>query len=355
MSRQESNLYKRGSLWWVKIERQGRKIHESTGETTLKGAREYRDRALDKLKKLRNGLRDDVTYDKAMEQFLEHCDVTLKPKSVKRYETSAFAMESYFTGKLLGDIGKGDIAAYLSDRKREVSGSSVNRDRACLSAMYSFALDRDYVQFNPVLNVKKMKESEPHTRNLSLEEFQAVYAKSGKLLADMIEFDVETGLRASELVYLAWPQVDLKAHQITIIDTKSGRDRIVPLTDRAMAILASQIRHTQTALVFWHAEGKPYKHVNRAFKAAAKAAKVEAVTFHDLRRTFTCWHLSKGVSLHLLSKVLGHSTPVITDKHYAFFQKEDIHLAIRGVTNSSQAQRTSDVNLSKTTGKGKTK
>lgn len=355
MPRKETNLYKRGEIWWVKIERQGNKIHESTGETSIIKAREYRERALDKLKKLRNGLRDDVTYDKAMEEFLEHCDRTLKPKSVKRYEVSAFAMESYFTGKNLGDITKGDIAAYLSDRKREVSGSSVNRDRACLSSMYSFAVDRDYVQFNPVLNVKKMRESEPHTRNLSLAEFQAVHAKCPRLLADMVEFAVETGLRASELVYLTWPQVDLKAHQITIIETKSGKARIVPLSARASSILSSQIRHTKTHLVFYHGEGAAYKHAPRAFKQAAKEAKIQDVTFHDLRRTFTCWLHSRGVALHVLSKLLGHSTYAVTEAHYAFLQQDDLHQAIRGVTNSSQTQRTNDVNESPDKRKGKGK
>jgi integrase len=351
----EQNLYKRGKTWWVKIERQGNKIHESTGETTVKAAREYRDRALNKLKRLRNGLRDDKTYDKTMEEFLAHCDVVLKPKSVKRYETSAFAMESYFTGKNLGDITKGDIANYLSDRKREVSGCSVNRDRSCLSAMFSFAVDRDYVQFNPVLNVKKMKESEPHTRNLSVDEFKAIHEKCDRLLADMVEFDVETGLRASELVYLTWRQVDLAAHQITLNDTKSGRSRIVPLSVRAAAILASQIRNTATPLVFWHADGKPYKHMNRAFAKAAKAANINDVTFHDLRRTFTCWHFSKGVPLPVLQKLLGHSTYAVTEASYAFLQQDDLHQAIRGVTNSSQAQRTSSVNLSLPTKKGKDK
>lgn len=352
---QEPNLYKRNKVWHLKIERQGRKVRESTGETTLAGAREYRDRALEKLKKLRNGLRDDITYDTAMGQFLLRCESTLKPGAVKRYKVSARAMHHNFTGMNLGDITKADIISYLDGRKRELTGSGVNRERALLSSMYSFGVDRDFVQFNPVLNVKRMRESEPRTRNLSIAEFERIKEKCSKLLADMAEFDTETGLRASELVYLTWPQIDLSGHQVTLNETKSGKSRIVPLSDRALAILASQIRHMKTSLVFWHSEGKPYKEAPRAFTKAAKAAKLADVVFHDLRRTFTCWNYSKGVPLHILSKLLGHSSYNITESHYAFLQNEDLHKAIRGVTKSSQSQGTPDVNLSNPKRKGKAK
>lgn len=350
----EPNLYKRGKIWHLKIERQGRKVRESTGETTLAGAREYRDRALNKLKKLRNGLRDDITYDTAMTQFLLHCESTLKPGGLTRYKVSARAMHHNFTGMNLGDITKADIVTYLDGRKRELTGSGVNRERALLSSMYSFAVDRDFVQFNPVLNIKRYRESEPRTRNLSKAEFKEIKSKCNKLLADMAEFDTETGLRATELVDLKWPQIDLRAHQITLDETKSGKSRIVPLSDRALAILASQIRHTKTLLVFWHGEGRAYRHAPRAFSDAAKAAKVPDVVFHDLRRTFTCWNFSKGVPLHVLSKLLGHSSYAVTEAHYAFLQTDDLHMAIRGVTKSSQSQGTLTVNLSKST-KGKSR
>lgn len=352
---QEPNLYKRGKVWHLKIERQGRKIRESTGETSLGRAREYRDRALDKLKKLRNGLRDDITYDTAMTQFLLNCESTLKPGAVKRYKVSARAMHHNFTGMNLGDITKADIINYLDGRKRELTGSGVNRERALLSSMYSFGVDRDFVQFNPVLNVKRMRESEPRTRNLSIAEFERIKEKCSKLLADMAEFDTETGLRASEMVYLTWPQIDFKAHQMTLNETKSGKSRIVPLSDRAIEIVSAQIRHTKTQLVFWHGEGKPYKEGPRALTRAAREAKVVDVVFHDLRRTFTCWNYSKGVPLHVLSKLLGHSSYAVTESHYAFLQNEDLHQAIRGVTKSSQSQGTSGVNLSNLKRKGKVK
>lgn len=354
MPRKEQNLYKRGKYWHIKIQREGREVRESTGETTLSAAREYRDRALEKLKKLRNGLREDVTYDIAMAQFLMHCESSLKSGAVKRYKVSARAMHSTFTGLNLAAITKADIVNYLTGRKRNLTGSGVNRDRALLSSMFTFAVDRDYVQFNPVLNVKRHRESEPRTRNFSDEETVRIIKKCGSLLSGMVEFVLETGVRASECIYLQWQNIDLQNKQVALTETKSGKSRIVPLTDKSLAVLTAQIRHISSPYVFWHSEGLPYKNAPRAFSEACKLAKVPDCVFHDLRRTFTCRRYKEGVPLHILSKLLGHSSYAVTEKHYAFLQTEDLHKAIRGGTNSSQTRGTFGVNLSQSTkGKGR--
>src|SRR5690348_6391501 len=91
----EQNLYLRGKIWWCKIELGGRKIHESTKETSVIKAREWRDSARERLKQKRNGIKEDILYDDLMEQFFAHCDITLKPLSVERYEDSANACDQY--------------------------------------------------------------------------------------------------------------------------------------------------------------------------------------------------------------------------------------------------------------------
>lgn len=350
----EPNLYKRGKVWYVKIERGGNSIHESTGEVTISGAREYRERALAKLKRIKNGLREDLLYDDVMLEFLKDCETRLKSGAVKRYKVSARAVHPYFTGRKLVDIKKADIVRCLSDRKRELTGSGANRDRALLSSMFTFACDRDYVEFNPVLAVKKYREAEPRTRNFTKDEYKAILKQCHPLLANMVEFTIETGCRASEVIFLRHDQLDLKKHQVTFTETKSGKARIVPLSDKAIECVASQIRHISSPYVFWHGDGLPYKNAPRAFVEACTEAKVADCVFHDLRRTFTCWHYSKGVALEKLSQLLGHSTYAITQAHYAFLQQEDLHEVIRGVAKSSQARGTSGVSKSLTkSGKGR--
>lgn len=340
MPTKEPNLYKRGKYWWCKIELSGGKVHESTKETSVVKAREWRDNARARLKDRRNGVKENILYDDLMEQFFNHCDIVLKPSSVKRYEVSATACDAYFTGKLIGEIGKAQIMEFLDDRAKVVSGSSVNRDRSYLSALFAYAVDREKIEFNPVLAIKKMDESQPRTRNLTHKEFDKIYKRLSVLPADMCEFATETGLRADELIYLEWPQVDIKKPEIKVIDTKANKDRIVPLRPRAVKILLSQNRHIRSKLVFHHNNGQPYKTLNKAFQKAAEAAKVGDVTLHDLRRTFTCWrHREDGIALSTLSKLLGHHSVAVTEKSYWFLKTDDLHKAMGTVTFSSQSQR----------------
>jgi len=340
MSKKEQNLYLRGKIWWCKIELGGRKIHESTKETQVTKAREWRDGARERLKRKRNGIKEDISYDDLMERFFSHCDIVLKPKSVMRYEVSANACDSYFTGKLISEIGKAEIMEFLDARSKGVSGSSVNRDRSYLSALFSYAADREMIEFNPVATIKKMDEGLPRTRNFTRREFNDIHAKLNKLHADMCEFATETGLRADEIIYLEWHQIDLKNKEVKAVDTKAKKDRIVPLRPRALTILASQIRHTKTDLVFYHKKGIPFKTINKAFQKAAEAAKVEDATFHDLRRTFTCWRYREdGIPLTTLSKLLGHHSVAVTEKSYWFLMTDDLHESMGTVTKSSQSKR----------------
>ena len=340
MQRKEANLYLRGKIWWCKIELGGRKVHESTKESSVIKAREWRDNARERLKKKRNGVKEDMLYDDLLEKFFAHCDIVLKPKSVMRYEVSARAGDAHFTGKLISEIAKADIMEFLDARAKEVSGSSVNRDRSYLSALFGYAADRDMIEFNPVATIKKLDESQPRTRNLTREEFDAIYKHLSKLHADMCLFAVETGLRADELIYLKWQNVDLKKKEVTVTDTKSKKDRIVPLRSEAIKVLSSQIPHTKTDVVFWQKKGIPYKTILKPFQKAAKSAGVKDVIFHDLRRTFTCWrHREDKIPLTTLSKLLGHHSVAVTEKSYWFLMTDDLHESMGTVTKSSQSKR----------------
>lgn len=340
MSKKEQNLYLRGKTWWCKIELGGRKIHESTKETSVIKAREWRDAARERLKKKRSGVKEDILYDDLMEQFFNHCDIVLKPSSVMRYEVSANSCDSQFTGKLVSEITKADIVEYLDARAKEVSGSSVNRDRSYLSALFAYAVDREKIEYNPVLAIKKMDESQPRTRNLTHEEFNKIHKRLSRLPADMCEFATETGLRADELIYLEWPQIDLRKREVKVVDTKANKDRIVPLREKAIKILESQNRHIKSGLVFHHKNGLPYKTLNKALQKAANKANVKDVTLHDLRRTFTCWrNRDDKIALETLSKLLGHHSVAVTEKSYWFLKTDDLHEAMGTVTKSSQSQR----------------
>ena len=64
----------------------------------------------------------------------------------------------------------------------------------------------------------------------------------------ILELLCETAMRRSELLNLDWSQVDLDARAIHLPDTKNERSRDVPLSMRAVSLLAS--RASRTGRVF---------------------------------------------------------------------------------------------------------
>jgi integrase len=59
----------------------------------------------------------------------------------------------------------------------------------------------------------------------------------------MVEFTLQTGLRRANVTHLEWSQVDLERKTAWVLgeQTKNGKALAVPLSDKAMSILESQV------------------------------------------------------------------------------------------------------------------
>jgi site-specific recombinase XerD len=55
--------------------------------------------------------------------------------------------------------------------------------------------------------------------------------------------------------------------------------------------------------------------VKKFWKAVCKAAGLEKVRLHDLRHSYASDLVSKGVSLHIVGRLLGHTQPQTTARY----------------------------------------
>lgn len=137
-------------------------------------------------------------------------------------------------------------------------------------------------------------------------------------------------------------------------DTKTGT-RPVPINETAQAILKERSRHRfRSPYVFTDDEGESFdsgKRRNDLTKLATadmRGAGIADATFKTLRTTAGSWMVQRGVGLHRVQKILGHSTPVITEQFYAHLSPENLREgtsalddAIRGMdTSHSEDRRT---------------
>ena len=130
-------------------------------------------------------------------------------------------------------------------------------------------------------------------------------------LAALVELLYGSGLRATELVSLPRAAVS-PDRPFLIIAGKGGRERLVPISDRARAAVAEWGAHVPRDALYLFPSGK--KHLSRVrlyqlIKALAADSGIppERISPHVLRHAFATHLLSGGADLRVLQSLLGHA------------------------------------------------
>ncbi len=247
-----ATIYKRGAIWWGRAQRKGQEYRKSleTGNRTV-----AQDRLQVWLKDLAArswGGRARLSFADAARAFIVNYLPTLKPTSATRYGVSLKWLSDKFGDAMLDEIGREELSSFESWRRMiGASSPTIRRDLSCLSSIFSYCEDQEWVEDgrNPVPGFLKRRakrgltESPGKRRYLSLDEERALLDECGPLTKDAVCVAIDTGLRRTEQLTLTWPQVDLKRGMIeTTLDTKSGKKRWVPLPHRSAQILAQRRR-----------------------------------------------------------------------------------------------------------------
>lgn len=317
------------------------------GTESASVARSRLEKIKQQLKATAYGEKPRRSFDEAALRFAQEHYKTLKPRSRKRYGVSFDSLVQCFKGKFLDEIGSSLLGDFERLRlETGVSTSTVRRDLACLSSVFSRAEEWEWCTYNPVKPYLRgrtkagLKEGDARTRWLTLEEETALLEKCTGRTRDFFAFAIDTGLRKTELFTLLLSDVDLKTSELTVRKevSKNGKSRTIPLLPRAREIFQRQKgRRVGQVPVFISAEGNRYSEQSptfyKALQRACDRSGIPTTSLHDLRRTCGCRLLQNyDMSMEQVSMWLGHSSVRVTEKHYAFLQVSDLHRAIANGT-----------------------
>lgn len=157
-------------------------------------------------------------------------------------------------------------------------------------------------------------------------------------LRDIIVFGFYTGLRLGELVNMRWTWVDLFNNQLKIkvnkeFSTKSKKERIVPLCEKAKSILTKRVNsnlNNSNGIVFYKKEFIKLEKdfVSKQFKKVVLISNVpESIHFHSLRHSFASNLAQKNVSLKIIQELLGHED-IATTQIYSHLQQQNLRDAV---------------------------
>lgn len=161
----------------------------------------------------------------------------------------------------------------------------------------------------------------PKIRYLEMIECQRLINACDPDFRQLVRAALLTGCRYGELIKLKIADVNLEQKTVFIRETKNGKPRCIPLNNEG-AIFFEEMTAGKLGgnFVFTHADGEAWgtSHQARRLKEACQKVGIDpAVSFHILRHTYGSLLASRGVSLQVISELLGHSDTRITSKHYA--------------------------------------
>lgn len=247
-------------------------------------------------------------------------------------------VESWWPNVPAGLIGPAQIQSKLVELETSGRrGSTANRYRAILSAIFSWALRTGkLVERNPAKLVKQRREDGQRTRFLSQGE-EARLLEAVRMFYPHHEPEVllalHTGMRLGEQYGLKWEDVDLGAEMISIRKSKSGKPRILPI-NRLGAEALYALRKTKRETVC------PQRHPRFWFERCCAAAGITGFRWHDLRHTFASRLAMQGTSLRAIQELLGHATTTMTMRyaHLAPGYARDAVMRLAGATSGATEQ-----------------
>lgn len=236
--------------------------------------------------------------------------------TVKTYTETLKSFLIFFKNKPIQDIRHEDVIRYNHDFiiKNKLSASYQNQVINSIKLYFSTIENR---QLEVNLIERPIREKKlPNV--LSKEEIKLILdAPSNLKHKAMLVLIYSCGLRRSELLHLKPADIDSKRGVIVIRQAKGKKDRIVPLSVKALEMLREYYKAFRPSTWLFEGQTKgPYDErslSNVLAQAVAKAKIKKPVTLHWLRHSYATHLLENGTDLRYIQEILGHNSSKTTE------------------------------------------
>jgi integrase/recombinase XerD len=264
-----------------------------------------------------------------IERFLEmmQAEAGAAPNTIAAYETDL----RIASGTLGGRLGAADAEALerLGGEWQALARSTVARKSAALRRFFAFLADEGLRSDDPGGALPRPGTARALPKVLSTGDvdklFVAIAARQARVPPDprdlrllaLVELLYGSGLRATELVSLPRNAIHPDRPYL-ILKGKGGRERLVPISDRARAAVATWREHVAADRAWLFPSGKAHLSRVRLYQliralAAEAGIPPDRVSPHVLRHAFATHLLEGGADLRALQAMLGHADIATTE------------------------------------------
>lgn len=230
--------------------------------------------------------------------------------------------------RALSDVSAFHIERWKRNRAEQVEKSTVNRELNIVRGCFSRAVEWGHLGASPLRAVKAYAVDNIRLRVCSPAEIQTLLGGASADLSLIARVTLESLLRLSEV--LALRHEDIGPTFATVIQSKSGKPRRVPLTPELRADLLARC-HAASGYVFGLGKaGVPptAAAVSVAFARLAASLNLTGVSHHVLRHTGATVMVAAGVSLRAVQTIGGWSSLRMVER-YAHVDDAELARAVR--------------------------
>lgn len=225
-------------------------------------------------------------------------------------------LTKYFnTHLLLSELTIEDVSQFVQTKRAEGRKvATINRYIALISAILN--LCKRYKINTPDLYVRQFMKKEPiqYDKWYNREDFFKIYANAAPHLQAMMLFDLNTGLRFSNLAELKWEQIHdgLIFYTVKDKDYEGGRPETKPITPSIKEILNNLPKDSEYVFTY---KGKPIKSIKKAWRRACERAGVKYKSFHSIRHTHGSWLYQQTKDELFVQHSLNHKYKQTTERY----------------------------------------
>lgn len=342
---EEHLLIKRGRIWYVRLQRDGKDYWKSTKTAKVTLARVIRDEILEGIKaeqeKEEIPPEQSLTFKQFVQKWEEIKTGSVKPSTMSRYKNIiACYLEPQFGDKPLSEITTQELVEFTSERKRKVAApkTAINQI-ALLKMMFREAKRWGYLTTDPAVELERPRNRDHEIDILTPAELSLLVNNTEDHYRMAFRTAIMTGVRAGELWGFQWPDFQPATKQLFLRRTvwngqfqtpkTKNAKRAIDLTDELvheLKVWKLRCPPNEHNLMFPSPAGSITQHDNmmkRVFIPALKRAGLRQVSFHSLRHSNASIRIKNGQNLKYLSKQMGHASVAFTLDVYGHLFEDD--------------------------------
>lgn len=203
---------------------------------------------------------------------------------------------------------------FTQDCREKYADATINWSLSTLKKGLKLAKKSELASQNYAEDVELLKVANTRTTSITLAQLEKLASHCSEAVRSAVFIAIYTGCRRGEIVKMRPEHIDRENNEIEIhfTGTKTDKTRTIPIVEP----LAPWLEKLPIGI---GAEG-----IKSGFVRAREDAGMQWLNFRDLRRSCAKLLIKAEVDLYVVSKLLGHSTVVVTQQRYGHLQTKRI-------------------------------